>query len=69
MFALLACTLFTTQSLELHFLDVGQGDAVLLRYVRALGVDTIDLLVASHHHADHIGGNTGKACGNSCSQG
>lgn len=77
MFAVLAFTLLTTQSLELHFLDVGQGDAVLLReggktalidagpgsgnvmrYLRALGVDTIDLVVASHNHADHIGGMT-----------
>lgn len=61
-------------ALEIHFLDVGQGDAVLLRsggrsalvdagpadrvvaQLRALGVDTLDLLVASHNHADHIGG-------------
>jgi competence protein ComEC len=61
-------------ALEIRFLDVGQGDAVLLRSngrtalidagpsddivrrLRALGVDTIDLLVASHNHADHIGG-------------
>ena len=65
------------QSLELHFLNVGQGDAVLLReggktalidagpsgsrvleYLRTLGVDTLDLLVASHNHTDHIGGMT-----------
>jgi competence protein ComEC len=62
------------QQLELRFLDVGQGDAVLVREggktalidaggsgdvvsrLRALGVDTIDLAVASHNHADHIGG-------------
>jgi competence protein ComEC len=61
-------------ALEIRFLDVGQGDAVLLRSkgrtalidagpsdaivrrLRALGVDTIDLLVASHNHSDHIGG-------------
>lgn len=61
-------------ALEIRFLDVGQGDAVLLRSggrsalvdagpsdrivqrLRALGVDTLDLLVASHNHADHIGG-------------
>jgi competence protein ComEC len=60
--------------LELRFLHVGQGDAVLVREggktavidaggsgdvvsrLRALGVDTIDLAVASHNHADHIGG-------------
>jgi competence protein ComEC len=62
-------------ALEIRFLDVGQGDAVLLRSggrtalidtgpsdalvarLRALGVDTIDLLVASHNHSDHIGGS------------
>jgi beta-lactamase superfamily II metal-dependent hydrolase len=62
------------QSLELHFFNVGQGAAVLIReggksvlvdagpngtvaeYLRELGVDTLDLVVASHNHADHIGG-------------
>ena len=60
--------------LRVTFLDVGQGDAVLIRApegqtalvdagrsspvtsLRALGVDEIDLLVATHPHADHIGG-------------
>jgi beta-lactamase superfamily II metal-dependent hydrolase len=60
--------------LELTFLDVGQGDAILIRSpegktalvdagpgdltteLQRLGVDTIDLAVASHAHADHIGG-------------
>lgn len=68
------------QQLELRFLDVGQGDAVLVReggktalvdaggtavtaQLRALRVDTIDLLVASHKHADHIGGMTGVLAG------
>lgn len=64
----------TDSLLELHFLDVNQGDATLIRNggrvalvdagpsdrivrrLRQLGVDTIDLLVASHNHADHIGG-------------
>jgi len=63
--------------LEITFLDVGQGDAVLLRapegqtalvdagpdsdvvdQLRALGVTGLDLVVASHPHADHIGGMT-----------
>lgn len=62
------------QTLELRFLDVGQGDAVLIRnagrevlidtgptddvaaHLKRLGVDTLDLLVASHNHSDHIGG-------------
>ena len=65
------------QQLEIRFLDVGQGDAALIReggktalidagssgavvsYLRCLGVDTVDLLIASHNHADHIGGMTG----------
>jgi len=61
-------------SVQVTFLDVGQGDAVLVRSpegqtalidagdrapleaLRAMGVDRIDLLVATHPHADHIGG-------------
>ena len=60
--------------LRVTFLDVGQGDAVLLQapegqtalvdagpgdvvpLLREIGVERIDLLVASHPHADHIGG-------------
>jgi len=59
---------------EVTFLDVGQGDAVLIRAptgqaalidagteaplgaLAALGVESLDLLVATHPHADHIGG-------------
>jgi beta-lactamase superfamily II metal-dependent hydrolase len=61
--------------LTVHFIDVGQGDAILidkgdtdilvdggptsanaLAYLQGQGVDDIDLLVATHPHADHIGG-------------
>ena len=60
--------------LRVTFLDVGQGDAVLLQapegqtalvdagrsdvvpLLREMGVERIDLLVATHPHADHIGG-------------
>ena len=62
--------------LRVTFLDVGQGDAVLLQapegqtvlidagrgdvvtLLREMGVTGIDLLVATHPHADHIGGMT-----------
>lgn len=64
------------QDLELHFIDVGQGDAVLVRaptgqsvlydggrgpaavsrHLDAVGVEHLDLVVASHADADHIGG-------------
>ncbi|MEX2465335.1 MAG: ComEC/Rec2 family competence protein [Gemmatimonadota bacterium] len=64
----------TAQQVELIFLDVGQGDATLIRtpegrtalidagrsdptpQLRAAGIERIDLVVASHPHADHIGG-------------
>lgn len=62
--------------LRIHFLDVGQGDAVLVQsptgqnvlydagppgadivgHLRRLGVESLDLAIASHGHADHIGG-------------
>jgi competence protein ComEC len=63
-----------SQQLEIRFLNVGQGDAAIVReggktalidaggsgavgsYLKAFRIDTLDLVVASHNHADHIGG-------------
>jgi competence protein ComEC len=73
---LLAGSIASAQELELHFIDVGQGDAVLIRsaqgnnvlydggrssntvlgYLRSVGVKSLDLVIASHADADHIGG-------------
>jgi competence protein ComEC len=60
---------------KIDYLDVGQGDAILIRspegktalidagpsheivaLLRKMGVTSIDLVVVSHHHADHYGG-------------
>ncbi len=66
-------------TLEVHFIDVGQGDCELIvtpdgqvmlidagipesgksivSYISALGINEIDIFVASHYHEDHIGGS------------
>jgi beta-lactamase superfamily II metal-dependent hydrolase len=60
---------------ELIFLDVGQGDAIVIRspegkialidsgddasiihQLQSHGIDSIEIAIASHPHADHIGG-------------
>ena len=64
----------TASELKVHFIDAGQGTAVLLQtpraavlvdagegaavadYLRRAGVERLDLVVATHAHADHVGG-------------
>ena len=64
-----------TGMLEAHFIDVGQGDSILIKttnknilidggdrgnivvnYLRNQGVSSLDLVIGTHPHADHIGG-------------
>lgn len=64
------------QPLRIHFVDVGQGDGILIQspsgqnvvydggenttrmieYLTDIGVSAVGLVIASHNHADHIGG-------------
>lgn len=67
----------TGTDVVVHFIDVGQGDSMLVQYggknmlidgstweagdtvvsyLKAHGVGTIDVLVSTHPHSDHIGG-------------
>jgi competence protein ComEC len=68
--------LFGQSVVRIHFLDVGQGDAVLIEtpsgpnvlydagdspakivsHLERLSISRVDLIIASHNHADHIGG-------------
>lgn len=36
--------------------DNGKGSAVVVPFLQAAGIDTLDYIVVSHYHADHIGG-------------
>lgn len=67
----------TNGTMAVNYIDVGQGDATLIRvngknllidagpnkssdqlvsYIKNLGVTTIDYVIATHPHEDHIGG-------------
>jgi competence protein ComEC len=37
-------------------IDGGNQDGLALKYLQAAGVKTIDLMIATHPHSDHIGG-------------
>ncbi len=76
----LSSTIPAQSTFEIHFIDVGQGDAALVlcdgnamlidggessesskiyAYLQAHSIDSLDYIVATHAHSDHIGGLSG----------
>jgi len=76
---LISSSVYARNEIETHFIDVGQGDSILIcatnenitilidageaqaghaliSYLKRAGVKKIDYLIATHPHADHIGG-------------
>lgn len=48
--------LITTPEGKTILIDAGHKPGEVAEVIRAAGIDTIDLVVASHAHADHLGG-------------
>jgi beta-lactamase superfamily II metal-dependent hydrolase len=48
--------LITTPEGRRILVDAGPGADAVANLLRAEGIDTLDLVIASHNHADHIGG-------------
>lgn len=69
--------IFKNEALSVHFIDVGQADAILIdfgsngvlidagnnadadlvvNYLKAQGIEKLDVVIGTHPHEDHIGG-------------
>ncbi len=75
LFVIFSFAVIFSEILEIHFIDVGQGDSIFINhadfkmlidggdrfspvsnYLTSLGIEEIDVVVATHPHADHIAG-------------
>ncbi len=52
------CTLFVTPKGKTILIDAGEKSAsdMIINYIRGQGIHKIDVIIATHPHADHIGG-------------